>query len=109
MADLLEIFEYSQDGSGGQSLAIDAKTKELYWNGEKLITEKRWGTVERRLAISGLVIALLGVLATVVQAWAAVFVQQAPPISSFQLCLERFDEMAGERSFEALGVCKDYL
>jgi hypothetical protein len=74
MADLVEIFEFSHDGKGGQSLAVDPRTNELYWNGQKLITEKRWGTVERRIAIAGLVIGAIGVAAAVAQAVSAFIV-----------------------------------
>ncbi len=47
---------------------INPSTNELYWDGSKLITEKRFTTFERGLAIVGLVIAFVGVAATVAQA-----------------------------------------
>lgn len=48
----------------------------LFWDGEQVITEKRWGVVERRIAIAGLIIGGVGVAATVAQAWFAAF----PPV-----------------------------
>lgn len=54
-------------------LGIDPKTNDLYWDGQKLVTEKRWGTTERRIAVGGLILAGLGVAATIVQAWFAAF------------------------------------
>ncbi len=53
-------------------LGVHHRTNELYWDGQKLITEKRFGNFELGLAVAGLVIAGIGVAATVVQAWAAV-------------------------------------
>lgn len=60
------------------NLGIKNGTSELYWDGDALVTEKRWGTVERRIAIIGLVVAIVGVAATVVQAWAAVVALSVP-------------------------------
>lgn len=57
-------------------LGVDRKTSELYWDGQKLITEKRFATQERVIAWLGLLLALLGVAATCVQAWFAAF----PPV-----------------------------
>lgn len=57
--------------NGHALFGMDRKTGELYWDGQKLITEKRWGTVERRIAIAGLVIGAIGVAAAVAQAIAA--------------------------------------
>jgi hypothetical protein len=57
---------------------IDPHTNELFWDGEKLITEKRFSTFERSLAIAGLRIGGVGVLAAVVQAWAAVVALNSP-------------------------------
>ncbi|ESZ31006.1 hypothetical protein [Mesorhizobium sp. L2C067A000] len=57
----------------GMSLfGIDQNTDELFWDGKRLVTEKRFSDYERRLAWGGLIIAGIGVAATVVQAWAAV-------------------------------------
>ena len=53
-------------------LGIHKTTRGLYWDGQKLVTERRLSNFERGLAIAGLLIALIGVLATVVQAWAAI-------------------------------------
>lgn len=53
-------------------IGLDEKTNEMFWDGKRLITEKRFTDFERRLAIVGLFIAGIGVAATVVQAWAAV-------------------------------------
>ncbi|OHV67333.1 hypothetical protein LCM4576_24930 [Mesorhizobium sp. LCM 4576] len=53
-------------------IGIDETTNELFWDGKRLITEKRFADYERRLAVIGLVIAGVGVAATVIQAWAAV-------------------------------------
>ncbi|TIL64502.1 hypothetical protein [Mesorhizobium sp.] len=58
--------------SGLVLIGIDEKTNELFWDGKRLITEKRFTDYERRLAAIGLFIAGVGVSATVVQAWAAV-------------------------------------
>lgn len=44
---------------------------ELYFSGKKLVTEKRFSDFERGLAVAGLIIAGVGVAATVVQAWAS--------------------------------------
>ncbi|BCH10295.1 hypothetical protein MesoLj131c_45530 [Mesorhizobium sp. 131-3-5] len=53
-------------------IGIDETTNEMFWDGKRLITEKRFTDFERGLAIVGLCIAFIGVGATVVQAWAAV-------------------------------------
>lgn len=53
-------------------IGIDEKTNEMFWDGKRLVTEKRFTDFERGLAIVGLCIAFIGVAATVVQAWAAV-------------------------------------
>jgi len=52
-------------------LQIDHRTNELYWNSEKLVTERRLSDFERVLAVVGLFIAGIGVFATCMQAWAA--------------------------------------
>ncbi|WP_041544616.1 MULTISPECIES: hypothetical protein [Chelativorans] len=59
-------------------LGLDPTNGGLYWQGQPLVTEKRWSTTERRIAIAGLLIASIGVAATVVQAWAAVCASPAP-------------------------------
>lgn len=67
----------------GMSLfGIDQKTDELFWDGKRLITEKRFSDYERRLAMIGLLIAGIGVAATVVQAVAAVIslYPASPPV-----------------------------
>lgn len=48
-----------------------ARTNELLWDGSPLVTMRRFTDFERRLAMAGLLIALIGVVATVVQAYAA--------------------------------------
>ena len=53
-------------------IGIDEKTNELFWDGKRLITEKRFTDYERGLAKVGLWIAAIGVAATVIQAIAAV-------------------------------------
>lgn len=53
-------------------VGIHQRTGELYWDGQKLVTEKRFSDFERGLAVAGLLIAFLGVAAAIVQAWAAV-------------------------------------
>jgi hypothetical protein len=59
-------------------LGVDRKTNALYWDGERLVLEKRFNNVERGLAIIGLIIALVGVAATVVQAYAALAALPVP-------------------------------
>lgn len=59
-------------------LGINRKTRKLYWDGEELVTVKRFSTFERWLAVVGLVFAGIGVAATVVQAWAAVTMLPPP-------------------------------
>lgn len=56
-----------------------ARTNELLWDGSPLVTMRRFTDFERGLAIAGLIIALIGVVATVVQAYAALAV--IPPAS----------------------------
>lgn len=58
-------------------LGIDPATNELFWDGQKLVTEKRWSNTERVIAWTGVVLAAVGVGATVVQAWFAAF----PPVA----------------------------
>lgn len=58
--------------NGHSLFGMDRKTGELYWDGNRLITEKRWSDVERGIAIAGLIIGGVGVAATIVQAWAAI-------------------------------------
>ena len=57
---------------------IDRNKRELYWDGQKLVTEKRFSTFERGLAVAGLLFAAIGVAATVVQAWFAAFPHLPP-------------------------------
>jgi hypothetical protein len=52
-------------------IGVHRRTNQLYWDGLPLVTERRWTTVERRIAWIGLAIATVGVLATAVQAVAA--------------------------------------
>lgn len=54
--------------TGLSLFGLDPSTNEILWDGNKLITEKRFTTFERSLAIIGLVIAFVGVAATVAQA-----------------------------------------
>lgn len=49
-------------------LGHDPRTNQLYWDGQPLVTEKRFATFERVLAGIGLAIAAVGVFATVAQA-----------------------------------------
>ncbi|GLQ55430.1 hypothetical protein [Devosia nitrariae] len=58
--------------NGVALLGIHRKTGELYWDGNRLVTAKRFSNFERGLAVVTLLIVLVGVTATVVQAWAAV-------------------------------------
>ena len=53
-------------------VGVDERTNELYWDGQKLVTERRFSAFERTLAVIALVITTIGVGAAVVQAWAAV-------------------------------------
>lgn len=57
--------------AGLNLFGIDRKTRELFWDGHKLVTEKRFSNFERGLAVLGLIFAGIGVAATVVQAYAA--------------------------------------
>ena len=50
----------------------------LYLNGDRLVTEKRFSNFERGLAVAGLIIGTVGVLATLVQAWFAAFPPAVP-------------------------------
>lgn len=54
-------------------LGVNETNGSLYWDGEPLITEKRFSTQERVIAWLGLLLALVGVAATCVQAWFAAF------------------------------------
>lgn len=56
--------------AGSGLFGIDGKG-EIYWDGHRLITEKRLSNFERALAIIALVLTAIGVGATVVQAYAA--------------------------------------
>jgi hypothetical protein len=49
-------------------LGHDPQKNQLYWDGHALVTEKRFSTFERGLAVFGLVIAGIGMAATVAQA-----------------------------------------
>lgn len=53
-------------------LGVKETTGELFWRGQRMVTERRFADFERGLAVAGLIIAGIGVLAAVVQAWAAV-------------------------------------
>lgn len=72
--DLETVTEYGEgeEPDKWHRLQIDRNTGELYWNDEKLITEKRFSTFERGLAVGAPAITAIGVAAAVVQAWAAV-------------------------------------
>ena len=48
-----------------------ARTNQLLWDGHALVTERRLANFERWLAVVTLVLAGIGVAATVAQAWAA--------------------------------------
>jgi hypothetical protein len=50
------------------ALGHDPRTNQLYWDGQPLVTEKRFSNFERMLAVIGLVVGGVGVGATVVQA-----------------------------------------
>ena len=89
---------------GMKSMGVDAEGR-LLWGGEVVITEKRWGVVERRIAIAGLIIGGIGVAATVVQAWAAFL--PSPSRSDFQSCLELMREDAQADAIYLLSMCKD--
>lgn len=64
--------------SGLALIGIDENTNEMFWDGKRLITEKRFTDYERGLARVGLWIAGIGVAATVVQAVAAVAALAGP-------------------------------
>ena len=49
-------------------LGHDPQKNQLYWDGHALVTEKRFSTFERGLAAVSLLIACIGVAATVAQA-----------------------------------------
>jgi hypothetical protein len=63
----------------GLSLFGISDNGQLYFDGQPLVTERRWSTVERRIAWSGVILAAIGVAATAVQAWMAVFPH--PPVT----------------------------
>ncbi|MCP9233931.1 hypothetical protein NMG46_27600 [Mesorhizobium sp. LMG 17147] len=54
------------------NLGRGRQTNELYWDGSKLVTEKRFSGFERGLAVAALILTGIGVAATIVQAWASV-------------------------------------
>ena len=60
------IFVQTDSGGLNHDLSIDLDTHELYWNGDKLVTEKRWSAYERTLATLGLVAGGLASLSAVV-------------------------------------------
>jgi hypothetical protein len=66
-----EVEPITWDDTG--KLGVNQKTHQLYWDGEPLVTERRFSTQERVLAWFGVSLAALGVIATVVQAWFAAF------------------------------------
>lgn len=81
----------------------------LFWDGEQVITEKRWSAVERGLAITGLLIAAVGVAATVAQAWAAFQIPMAE-VTDLQFCIERLEaEEQANSTFDALTYCNSVL
>jgi hypothetical protein len=49
-------------------LGVDASTNELFWNGEQLVTEKRFSAFERALAVLGLAVAVIAGSAVAVPA-----------------------------------------
>jgi hypothetical protein len=65
--------------NGSALFGIDGKN-EIYWDGEKLITERRWSRWERWFAGLSLFVASLGVGAAIVQAWAALQELPKPPV-----------------------------
>ncbi|MHA6690583.1 hypothetical protein [Devosia sp. A449] len=67
------IFIYGVDDDGeARTLQYEKKSGRLFISGEAIVTEKRFSNFERGLAVTGLVIAIAGVTASIVQAWAAV-------------------------------------
>lgn len=52
-------------------LGFKPSTRELYWDGHPVVTERRFNWVERSLAGVGLIIGLIGAIAACAQAWAA--------------------------------------
>lgn len=81
----------------------------LFWDGEQVITEKRWSAVERGLAVTGLLIAAIGVAATVAQAWAA-FQLPTPQMTDLQYCVEHLEaEDPANSAFDALTYCNSVL
>ena len=95
-------------------LQYDPISGMMYLNGEKFITEKRWGIAERRIAYFGLVIAAIGVAATVVQAGAAIW---PSPATNYQTCLHTFErawidangQFTGQDRLGSLSACQNAL
>lgn len=52
-------------------LGVDPSTNEIYWDGQKLVTERRWSNGERWLAGIAIAVTFIGSVAACVQAWAA--------------------------------------
>jgi hypothetical protein len=95
--------------NGHALFGMDRKTGEIYWDGQRLITEKRFSDFERRLAVIGLIIGGIGVAATVVQAWA---VLQSPTaqMTDLQYCVEHLEaEEPTNTAFDALTYCNSVL
>jgi hypothetical protein len=71
MGELDQWMTYTGKDGIQYQIAFDPKTRRMFLNGEPVLTEKRFTWFERGLAIGGLLIALVGVVATCFQAWAA--------------------------------------
>ena len=54
-------------------LGRDPQTNQLYWDGDPLVTEKRFATQERVIGWISVALAAIGVAATCAQAWFAAF------------------------------------
>jgi hypothetical protein len=64
--DLETMTEYGGDGGVPKSdLQIDRRTGELYLNGSRIVTEKRFSSYERALATIGLVAGVLAAISAV--------------------------------------------
>lgn len=72
-----EVDPLTWDDTG--KLGVHQRTHQLYWDGDPLVTERRFSTFERGLAVAALILTFVGVAATVVQAYAALMSIPLPP------------------------------
>lgn len=80
MPKLETIFSFGQTDQ--HELQYDPIKGMLYLNGDKLVTEKRFSSVERGFAVAGLLLGVVATIASVIQAWAAIGTTR----SDFELC-----------------------